>query len=474
MTDDFQSRMMREFTEKTPLDAAHAHAVEFLDRTLDRRAYPGPAEIDGLARFVEPLPEDGTDGRDVVDLLSRYGGPATVSSVGGRYFGLVVGGVLPAALGARWLADAWNQNTALYRLSPIGSKLESVCEDWLKALFKLPDETVAGFVSGSSVAILAGLAAARERIFRNRGWDLNAKGLRGAPPVRVVAGRHVHSTVVKAIAVLGLGVDSVEWVDVDDQGRILADKVPALDDGTILLLQAGNVNSGSFDPFQELCTRAEAAGTWVHVDGAFGLWAAASANLAHLTAGMERAHSWSADGHKTLNTPLDCGILLCRDREALTTALQMSGSYIVYSEERDGMLYTPEMSRRARAIEVWAALKNLGRRGVEELVDQLHARARQMAAELAGHGFDILNEVVFNQVLVACDDDALTERTIEHIQNSGECWVGGTKWHNRAAIRVSICSWATTAADIERSARAFRNARDQARINVEGRPSARA
>jgi glutamate/tyrosine decarboxylase-like PLP-dependent enzyme len=463
MTVDFHSRMLREFTSKAPLEAAHSRALAFIDGAFERRVYPGNDAVAELARFVEPLPEDGMAGRDVVEFLDRHGSPATVSSLGGRYFGLVVGGLLPAAMGARWLADAWNQNTALYRLSPVGSKLESVCEDWLKAMFGLPDETVAGFVSGSSVAILAGLAAGRERVFRNRGWDFNAKGFAGAPPVRVVAGRHAHSTVVKAIAILGLGVESVEWVDVDDQGRIIADKVPPLDDGTILILQAGNVNSGSFDPFEELCARAEAAGSWVHVDGAFGLWAAASSRLSHLTAGVERAHSWSVDGHKTLNTPLDCGILLCRDREALVTALQMSGSYIVYSEERDGMLYTPEMSRRARAVEVWAALKSLGRRGVEELVDQLHERALQMAAELKAHGFEVLNDVVFNQVLAACADDAVTERTIGLIQDSGECWVGGAKWHGRAAIRISICSWATTPADIERSARAFRDAHDRAR-----------
>lgn len=465
MSADFHSRMLREFNEKAALEAARTYAFAFIDRALERRVYPASAALAQLDHFVEPLPEEGMEGREVVEFLARHGAPATVSSIGGRYFGLVVGGVLPAALGARWLADVWNQNTALYRLSPVGSKLESVCEDWLKTMFDLPDETVAGFVSGSSVAILAGLAAARERVFRNKGWDFNARGFAGAPPVRVVAGRQAHSTVVKAVAILGLGVDSIEWVDVDDQGRVLAEKVPPLDDGTILILQAGNVNSGSFDPFEELCARAEAAGSWVHVDGAFGLWAAASSKLSHLTAGVEQAHSWSVDGHKTLNTPLDCGILLCRDREALVAALQMSGSYIVYSEDRDGMLYTPEMSRRARAVEVWAALKSLGRRGVAELVDQLHERAVQMAGELAAHGFEVLNDVVFNQVLVACTDDAVTEKTIELIQDSGECWVGGAKWRGRAAIRVSVCSWATTPADIERSARAFRDAHDQAAGN---------
>ncbi|MFL6721021.1 MAG: pyridoxal phosphate-dependent decarboxylase family protein [Sphingomonas sp.] len=462
MPSELQARLFDEFTRKDALDAAREHSLAFVDEALGRRAYPSAAGIEGLAGFDGPLAEQGTDAREIIEQLSRHGAPGVVSSLGGRYFGLVVGGVLPAAMAARWVADAWNQNTALYRLSPVGSKLETICERWLKTLFKLPGDTVAGFVSGSSVAILAGLAAGRERIFRNRGWDINAKGLRGAPPIRVVAGRHAHSTIVKGIAILGLGVDNVEWVDVDEQGRILADKVPPLDDSTILILQAGNVNSGSFDPFDSLCGRANAAGSWVHIDGAFGLWAAASAKLSHLAAGIERAHSWSVDGHKTLNTPLDCGILLCRDRDALVTALQMSGSYIVYSEERDGMIYTPEMSRRARAVELWAALKSLGRRGVEQLVDQLHERASQIAAELEGFGFELLNDVVFNQVLVGCGDDALTDATIEQIQNSGECWVGGTQWGDRRAIRISVCSWATTPADIERSARAFRDARQRA------------
>jgi len=469
---DMQTRLFREFESKQPLETAHAHAFAYLKAALDRRVYPAASDLALLDHFDEPLPLDGADGNDIVGQLSRDGGPATISSLGGRYFGLVVGGVLPAALGARWLADVWNQNSALYRLSPVTSKLETVCEDWLKSIFGLPQETVAGFVSGSSVAILGGLAAARERIFKSKGWDVNAKGLRGAPPIRIVASRQIHGTVVKAIAVLGLGIETVEWVEVDDQGRVIADRVPPLDESTILILQAGNVNSGSFDPFRQLCPLAEAAGSWVHVDGAFGLWAAASTKLSHLTQGIELAHSWSVDGHKTLNTPLDCGVLLCRDRDALVTALQATGSYIAYSEERDGMLYTPEMSRRARAIELWAALKCLGKRGLAELVDQLHARAVQMAAALEATGFEILNDIAFNQVLVACETDVITNATITHIQDSGECWVGGAKWRDRAVIRLSICPWATTPADVERSARAFVDARDRAKQELVGKQAA--
>ena len=466
MPSELQLRLLEELDTKAPFETAREHAFDYIDRIFERRVQPIAADIAALEQFRQPLPEQGSDAALVIDELHRLGASGTMASLGGRYFGLVVGSALPTSLGARWLADVWNQNAALYRLSPVGSVLESVCETWLKSLFDLPEKAVAGFVSGSSIAILAGIAAGRERIFRNRGWDVNAKGLRGAPPIRVVASRQAHGTVIKAVAALGLGVDQIEWIEVDDQGRAMADHVPALDDGTIVLLQAGNVNSGAFDPFAEICGRANEAGSWVHIDGAFGLWAAASPRLSHLMRGAELASSWSVDGHKTLNTPLDCGILFCRDQEALVTALQMSGSYVAFSEERDGMLYTPEMSRRARAIELWAALRSLGRSGVATLVEQLHDRARQMASALEAEGFAILNDVVFNQVLVACGNDEVTQATIRHIQDSGECWVGGSQWFGRAVIRVSICSWATTEADIQRSVAAFRAARDAAARSV--------
>jgi glutamate/tyrosine decarboxylase-like PLP-dependent enzyme len=348
-------------------------------------------------------------------------------------------------------------------MSPVSAKLEDVCEGWLRELFGLPPETAAGFVSGTSSAILCGLAAGRYRVFQNQGWDINQKGFRNAPRIRVVASRHAHASVVKAVAVLGMGIESIEWVDVDDQGRIIPDDVPELDETSILILQAGNVNSGSFDDFESLCGRAKAAGAWIHVDGAFGLWAAACSTLSHLTRGVEAATSWSVDGHKTLNTPYDSGIILCRDRASLVAALQASGSYIVYSDSRDGMLFTQEMSRRARATELWATIKYLGKSGIDELVSGLHARAVQMADELRAAGFEVLNDVVFNQVLAACESDVTTEKTIGYVQESGECWVAGAKWQQRAAIRISVCSWATTAEDISRSVEALVEARGRAR-----------
>jgi glutamate/tyrosine decarboxylase-like PLP-dependent enzyme len=460
MPENLHKKMFREMEQKEIFRQAQSYAFDYADHAFERTVFPTDEAIKNLNNFIENMPDSTGDGLDIVKHLHEYGSPATVSQIGGRYFGFVNGGVIPAALAARWLSDFWDQNTALYVISPLASKLEEICEAWLKDLFGLPEEVVAGFVSGSSLAIFSGLAAARYRIFQNNHWEINKKGLNGAPKVRIVAGRQAHGTVVKSVALLGFGIDNIEWVDTDAQGRIIPSLVPELDKSTILILQAGNVSSGSFDPFDEICDKANNANAWVHIDGAFGLWAACSESLRHLTKGIEKANSWSVDGHKTLNTPYDSGIVLCNDKEALISALQASGSYIAYSENRDGMLYTPEMSRRARVIEIWAALKYLGKKGVDELVLGLHERAVQMGHKLEAEGFEILNDIVFNQVLVACDNDEITNRTLYHIQKSGECWVGGTRWDGKAAIRVSICSWATTQEDITRSVRAFVKARN--------------
>jgi len=441
---------------------AQNFAFDYADHVLEGNVYPTHDAIADLDMFVEKLPKSVGNAAEILEQLNQYGTPASVAHTGGRYFGFVNGGVIPASLAVRWLSDFWDQNTALYVMSPITSKLEEVSESWLRELLGLPEKVVAGFVSGSSLAIFCGLAAARYRIFQNNNWDINKKGFCGAPKVRVVAGLQAHGSVVKAIALLGFGIDNIEWVETDTQGRIIPSKVPELNESTILILQAGNVSSGAFDSFDELCEKANKAHAWVHIDGAFGLWAAASSRLNHLTKGMEKANSFSVDGHKTLNTPYDSGIVLCNDKEALTHALHASGSYIAYSENRDGMLYTPEMSRRGRAIELWAALKYLGKEGVDELVSGLHQRAVQIGQELKAEKFQILNDVVFNQVLVACDSDKITVQTMRHIQESGECWVGGASWDGKAVIRVSVCSWATTEDDITRSVNAFVTARNKA------------
>jgi glutamate/tyrosine decarboxylase-like PLP-dependent enzyme len=462
MKDEIRRRMFREMEQKAIFDEARDAAYNYADQALQRNVFPTPEAIENLAHFEQPLPEDPGDAHEILNQLNAFGSPATVSQIGGRYFGLVNGGVIPASLAVRWLTDFWDQNTPLYLSSPVASRLEEITEGWLRELFALPGSTVAGYVSGSSMSIFCGLAAARQRIFERLGWDINRKGFADAPRLRVITGRQAHGTVSKAIALLGFGIDNVEWVDTDDQGRIVTDAVPELDQSTILILQAGNVNSGAFDDFSTLCAKARQAGAWVHVDGAFGLWAAASQQLKQLTAGIELADSWSFDGHKTLNTPYDSGVIMCRDRDALVNALHASGAYIVYSDNRDGMLHTPEMSRRARVCELWAALKYLGKSGIDELVYGFHLRARQFAQELEQQGFEILNDVVFNQVLVACGSDSLTTETIKNIQQSGECWVGGTQWQQRSVIRVSVCSWATMPDDVSRSVKAFVDAREQA------------
>ncbi|RPI02074.1 MAG: aspartate aminotransferase family protein, partial [Ignavibacteriae bacterium] len=328
--------MFQEMKEKSIFNQVTGYAFEYADNSLDRNVYPTEEAIEGLKIFNEDLPEFPTRPQTILEKLHKYGSPATVSQIGGRYFGLVNGGIVPTGLAAKWLSDFWDQNTPLYVTSPIVSTLESVVEKWLRQIFCLPDETVAGFVSGTSMAILCGLSAARYKLYKRLEWDINAKGLVNAPRIRIVAGKHIHGTVVKAIALLGLGKDNIEWVDVDQQGRIIPENIPDLDEKSILILQAGNVNSGAFDSFDKICDKANKANAWIHIDGAFGLWASGSEKLNYLTKGIEKANSWSVDGHKTLNTPYDCGIILCDDKEALVSALQATGSYIVYGEKRDG------------------------------------------------------------------------------------------------------------------------------------------
>jgi glutamate/tyrosine decarboxylase-like PLP-dependent enzyme len=462
MAKNLREKMLQEMETKEIFGQVQKYAFAYADKVCDRNVFPTENAIADLSKFTDTLPQATGDAVEILKFLNEYGAPATVAQTGGRYFGFVDGGVLPTSLAARWLADFWDQNTALYAMSPISSKLEEICESWVRELLGLPERVVAGFVSGSSLAIFCGLAAARYRIFQNNNWDINKKGFYGAPQIRIIAGSQAHGTVAKAVALLGFGIDNIEWVESDSEGRIIVSKIPQLDERTILILQAGNVCSGAFDSFEEICTKANSAKAWVHIDGAFGLWAAASSKLMHLTRGIEKANSFSADGHKTLNTPYDSGIVLCDDKEALTQALHASGSYITNSQNRDGMLYTPEMSRRARAVELWAAIRYLGKDGVDELVYGLHERALQIGEELKAESFQVLNDVVFNQVLVACDTDLLTNQTMRNIQQSGECWAGGANWNGKAVIRISVCSWVTSKADITRSASAFVAARHKA------------
>lgn len=459
---EIQKKMFAEMKDKTIFGKALEFGSEYIDSSPERNVYPTDEALINLSRFDEEMPTFPSDSHDIINKLNEYGSPATVSNIGGRYFGFVNGSVVPTGLAAKLLASFWDQNTAMYVISPIAGKLEKVVEQWLISIFNLPPQTVAGFVSGTSTANLCGLAAARFRLLLNQNWDINQKGFLHAPPIRIIAGKEAHSTVIKTIGLLGFGYDNIEFIDTDEQGRIKTELIPELDNKTLLILAAGNVNSGSFDHFSGICKKAKEAGAWVHIDGAFGLWARVVKAFSPLTDGIEYANSWAVDGHKTLNTPYDCGIIMCSDKEALTSALHMSGGYLVLNEDRDGMFYTPEMSRRARIIELWATLKYLGTSGISQMVYELHQRAKQFATELSAiNGFTTLNEIVFNQVVVACESDEITNQVIQEIQRQRVCWVGGSTWKGRKVIRISVCSWATTEKDVTLSVQSFKSSLDE-------------
>lgn len=436
-------------------EKAMDYGKQYLRQVYNRDVAAKTESQNDLSIFRESLPETVGDPFQIIDTLHQVGSAGTVAQGGGRFFGLVNGGVIPTALAARIIADTWDQNAVLYSVSPTNAVIEETCQDWLNQLFGLPQQTVAGFVSGTSMAIVCGLAAARWRLYKNIGLDINAEGLCGAPKLRIVAAKHTHSTVFKAIALLGFGTQNIELVNVDVQGRLVPDDLPQLDNKTIVILQAGNVNSGAFDPIRQVCEIANKSGSWVHIDGAFGLWAAASAPLSHLTDGIDLANSWSVDGHKTLNTPYDNGISLCADPEAMIQALQNSADYIMYSDKRDGMLFTPEMSRRARAIDLWATIKYLGRIGIDRMINGFHERAQQFAKELKSAGFVVVNDVVFNQVMIQIGNQVETDNFVTAVQNSGKAWVGGSSWFGQPVVRISVCSWATTSKDVTASVETF-------------------
>lgn len=437
------------------LEQAARYSSDYINTICQKPAFPDEKAIQALDIFQEELPANKTDASAVIKLLHERGAPATTAEIGGRFFGFVNGGLLPVAHAAEWLADTWNQNAALYVMSPIAAKLEEICEQWMVQLLGLPTETAMGLVTGSSNALICALAAARNELLRRQGYDLSRQGLRNAPPLRIVLGAEAHSSVRAALCVLGIGADEIETVPTDDFGRMRPDHLPRLDSHTLLILQAGNVNGGAFDPIDTLCDAARAAGTWVHIDGAFGLWAAASHKYRHLVNGLEKADSWSLDAHKTLNAGYDCGIVLCRRRDVLARALQASGTYIAYSDHRDGMLYTTEMSRRARSIVLWAVLKHLGSKGVERLVDTLCAHAEYFSSLLQLAGFTLAAPVCFNQFMVKADTPKETENVLAAVQSEGICWCGGSRWKKEPVIRISVCSHKTTMRDINESAAAL-------------------
>lgn len=430
------------------LDLAVQYSKQYLEDNKTANVFPDDAALAALKEFDEPFPPNGTDGLSMLTMLSELGAPATARYGSGRYFGFVNGGVFPEALAARWLADTWDQNGALNLMSPILSKLEMVCEKWLVDIFQLPEGTACGFVSGSSAASIVALTTARDFLLQKMGWDANAQGLFGAPEIKVVVSQNAHSSIFKALSIVGLGRDRVIKVPTDNQGRMMIDQMPTLDAATLVICQAGEVNTGAFDFFDDICVLAKQADAWVHVDGAFGLWAAASPNTFHLYKGAQKADSWSADAHKTLNAPYDTGIVLCRHRDALVGSMRSSGSYLAFTDTRDGMLYTPEMSRRARVIDIWSVLKTQGASGLAALVDRLCLNAKNLSSLLGEHGFKILNETSFNQVLFSCNTPEETMQLIARAQRSGQLWLGGTVWDNQPAIRMSVCDWSTTQEDI--------------------------
>ncbi len=439
------------------VDDAFAAIRQYNQDVRDRPAYPSTADLEILKSLASPLPASGSDAVEVLSTLVELGAHTAVPTTGGRFFGYVAGGVLPVALASRLVADAWDQASALHAMSPLAATLEKVSERWVVELLGLPDETFAGFSTGTSMATFCALAGARHHLLTNAGWDVKAKGVFGAPPLRIVANEAAHSCVWRSLRLLGVGEEQIVRAKTDSEGRILPADLPTLDDRTILILQAGDVNTGAFDNFEVLCPLAQKAGAWTHIDGAFGLWAAASPRYQHLTKGIELGDSWACDAHKTLNAPYECGLVLCR-HAAYRAAMETGASYAPIGAQRDGMAYVPEMSRRARAVELWAILKSLGRSGVAALVDQLCARALLMATLLREAGFTVLNEVSFNQVLLRCNTDAETARVLAQVQQAGECWCGPSRWKGQAVIRFSVCSWATTEDDIQRAAKSFRTA----------------
>lgn len=438
------------------LDDAAARAQRYLDGLQSRQVAPLPQAVANLAVLNRPLPEQPSLPEAVLKTLDESCSQATMAMAGPRFFGFVIGGSLPVALAANWLAGAWDQNSAYYQTMPATSYIEQVALRWVLELFGLPATCGGAFVTGGTMANFTALAAARNVVLKRAGWDVEAQGLAGAPPVTLVVSEEAHPSVTKSLGLLGFGRNRAIRVPTDAQGRMRAGSLPRISGPAIVCTQVGNVNSGAFDPVREIAEAAHAAGAWLHVDGAFGLWAMAVPAMSRLAEGITQADSWATDFHKWLNVPFDSGLALVRDAETLRAAMAITAEYLpTASEFRNPADYVPELSRRARGVEVWAALHALGRAGVIELIERNCRQARRFAEGLHSAGYEILNDVVLNQVLVSFGDAAQTERVIAGIQADGTCWCGGTVWHGRTAMRISVSSWATTDADVEKSLRAM-------------------
>jgi glutamate/tyrosine decarboxylase-like PLP-dependent enzyme len=444
-----------------PLRLAAEAAEQFLDTLGDRPVKADASFEELVATLGGPLPEVGSADSEVVAELAARAEAGLVGSQTGRYFGFVFGSALPAAVAADWLTSAWDQNGFSVVSSPAAAAAEEVAARWLAELLGLPDSVSTGFVTGAQGANTTALAAARQHVLAGVGWDVGADGLHGAPRIRVLAGAERHVTIDRSLRLLGLGTSGIQIIPADGQGRMrpdeLVDSLERGDGPTIVCAQAGNVNTGASDPLSEIADACGRAGAWLHVDGAFGLWAAASPRYRHLVEGAERADSWATDAHKWLNVPYDCGIVFCRRPQAHGDAMAVAASYLQRADGRSPSDWVPESSRRARGFAVWAALRSLGREGVAELVERCCEHARSFASLLgAAPGVEILNDVVLNQVLVRFgDDDETTREVVRRVQADGTCWLGGTDWQGRAAMRISVSSFRTTAADVERSVAAI-------------------
>ncbi|MEP2989254.1 MAG: pyridoxal-dependent decarboxylase [Parasphingorhabdus sp.] len=437
--------------DSDPFETAYRASRRYMNGLDERNIMPDKAALDALKMLHEKLPRTSTSSKAVIDRLDEIGGAATVSTTGGRFFGFVVGGALPVSIAASWLASTWDQNAGSWLLSPVSGELEVVAGAWLLELLDLPRDAAFGFVTGATMATYSSIAAARASLLKRQGYNVKKLGLAGAPRLRVVTSEETHPTNVASLGYAGIGLDQIEYCPVDDQGRIIPEKMPKLDPLTIVMLQAGNINSGSFDDFGTVCQMARAAGAWVHVDGAFGLWARASQTVAHLTNGIELADSWSVDGHKWLNLTQDSAVYFCRDKEAVNDVFGVEATYLMKDENRQPNHFTPELSRRARGIEFWAALKALGAEGVEAIIDKSCSHAQTFAEGLNAAGYKILNDVVLNQVVFIAENEPHTRRAMEYIQNSGRVWLGPTHWKEKYAMRISVSSAATTDADIQES-----------------------
>ena len=437
------------------LNLAAKRAIRYVENVRARRVGPTSSELAALAGLHEPFPAEPSSPADVLNQLDAIGSPATVAMTGGRYFGFVNGGMVPAALAANWMAGAWNQNASFRVMSPVAVELEDLVLQWICEALGLPLDCHGGLVTCATMASFTALLAARHALLKKAGWDVTEDGMFGAPPIQVVVGAEVHASLLKALSMAGFGKRRVTIVEADGQGRMRADRLPQLSERTIVCIQAGNVNTGAFDPAEEICAKAKQQGAWVHVDGAFGLWARVSPKYAQFTRGLEKADSWATDAHKWPNAGYDCGVVLLRNGEALRTALGINAAYLEPGAQREPMHHTPDSSRRARGVELWATLKSLGRAGLRELVERTCAHAQRFAKGLREAGFEVLNDVVINQVLVSFGAPEVTREIIRRIQEDGTCWCGGTVWQGKTAMRISVSSWATTEADIDRSLEAI-------------------